>query len=367
MLTTTVAYGSVEQIRAVQAADPLGADELCARLPRINPRADLFALATALRRILPDTADVGGFSRDACLAAMRDIGLFAGSIKRHGAEPGRVVPELLPVLEELGRRTDMVPRDTVLHYCVWNPTGERRRTYTGDAQERALQDSVRHAFPRLHTALELCGELSRTEPWEPGFAPLVAEIGGHAQVMVESIDRVIADVSPEFFARGLRPYFEEFTVDGTAYLGPAAAQVPLWLVDEVVWLSDAGVDAYERFLLDSVPYGLPRWRDLHAAWHGRPSAVGRLLTAAGGPHAGAVRAGAEALVELLRTVTTFRGRHLRIARQAYREDVRLYPLGSGGGSVDLLREVLLLTRENARIARERAHASPTRTPAARRA
>ncbi|WP_340560424.1 monodechloroaminopyrrolnitrin synthase PrnB family protein [Streptomyces sp. GSL17-111] len=365
MRTPSDAYGSAEQIRAVRAADPLRADPVCARLPDMNARADLFALTGALRGLLPDAARLGGFTRDECLAAMRDLGIVAGSVKRHGVQPGRVVPELMPVLRELGRRTDMVPRDTVLHYCVWNPTGERRRTYTGEAPEHVLQDAVRQAFPRLHAALELGEELSRTEPWEPAFAPLVHGIGAHTTVMVDVIDQVAADVSPEFFARTMRPYFEEFSVDGLPYLGPAAAQVPLWLVDEVVWLSDAGVDEYEQFVLDSVPYGLPRWRALHAGWHGAPSAVGRLLTAADGPRKDAVRAGAAALVDLLRTVTTFRGRHLRIARAAYGEDLRLYPVGSGGGSVDLLQEVLLLTRQNARLARERA-ADPTPTPAARR-
>ncbi|WP_019854064.1 monodechloroaminopyrrolnitrin synthase PrnB family protein [Actinopolyspora mortivallis] len=355
----TAEYGSPEQLEATRSADPLGADEVCSRLPEMNAEADLAALADALRDLLPGFDRVAELSTDECLAAVRDLGMLLGSIKRHGSEPAVLVPEVLPVLMELGRRTDMVPRDTVLHYCVWNPEGTRRRMYTGDPQERTLQNAVRHVFPHLHEGLRLCAELNRTSPEDERFAVLATRIDGNVRTMLESIDTVLAEVSPVFFARTLRPYFEEISLGGQNYLGPAAAQVPLWLVDEVVWLSDRGIAEYEKFLLDSVPYGLPLWRELHAGWRHSPSAVTRLMEsferAGGHDRAGArLRDSAAALAGVLRTAVTFRGRHYRIARQAYQEEVRLYPLGSGGGSVDLLHRVLLLTRQNSRIAEERA-------------
>lgn len=372
-------YGSPAQLEAVRSADPLRADELCERLRGMNENADVAALVESLRALLPATEGVAELSTDECLAAMRDLGMFLGSIKRHGTEPAEAVPEAIPVLTELGSRTAMVPRDTVLHYCVWNPEGERRRMYTGDPQERILQDSVRHAFPRLNTGLLICDELSRTDPAAEGFAVLARQLDECVGVMLESINAVVAEVDPVFFARTLRPYFEEISLRGRTYLGPAAAQVPLWLVDEVLWLSDRGIAEYEEFLLDSVPYGLPRWRELHAGWRGSPSVVTRLVEvfeAAGGHDRAShrLRTGANALAGVLRTIVTFRGRHYRIARQAYQEEVRLYPLGSGGAGIDLLQRVLLLTRQNARVASERTDqrrrssrpASPTPTPAERR-
>ncbi|WP_017975056.1 monodechloroaminopyrrolnitrin synthase PrnB family protein [Actinopolyspora halophila] len=372
-------YGSPAQLEAVRSADPLRADELCERLRGMNENADVAALVESLRALLPATERIAELSTDECLAAMRDLGMFLGSIKRHGTEPAEAVPEALPVLTELGSRTDMVPRDTVLHYCVWNPEGERRRMYTGHSQERILQDSVRHAFPRLNTGLRICDELNRTDPTAERFAVLARDLDECVGAMLESINAVVAEVSPVFFARTLRPYFEEISLRGRTYLGPAAAQVPLWLVDEVLWLSDRGIAEYEDFLLDSVPYGLPHWRELHAGWRGSPSVVTRLVEAfdVAGEHDRAsnrLRAGANALAGVLRTIVTFRGRHYRIARQAYQEEVRLYPLGSGGAGVDLLQRVLLLTRQNARVASERTDqrrrssrpASPTPTPAERK-
>jgi hypothetical protein len=62
------------------------------------------------------------------------------------------------------------------------------------------------------------------------------------------------------------------------------------------------------------------------------------------------------LARALQTLVTFRGRHLALARQAYRAEVRLYPRGSGGGSLDLLREIVDLTRQSATSLRHRGSA-----------
>jgi hypothetical protein len=58
----------------------------------------------------------------------------------------------------------------------------------------------------------------------------------------------------------------------------------------------------------------------------------------------ALRASVEAVCSLLRVLTTFRGRHLVLARREYAPEVRLYAAGSGGGTVELLAKVLALTR-----------------------
>ena len=148
--------------------------------------------------------------------------------------------------------------------------------------------------------------------------------------MVDSIDLVLRHVSPVFFAQVLRPYFEEITVSGRELLGPAAAQVPLWLVDQVIWATDRSEPGYDEFIRHSVPYSLPRWRSYYSRWSERRSVVSRLVDAYGGldgavsgKESPVLRRGAEALARVLRTVVVFRGRHLGIARQAYQADLRL--------------------------------------------
>ncbi|MFF0482254.1 monodechloroaminopyrrolnitrin synthase PrnB family protein [Streptomyces sp. NPDC004435] len=361
--TLGIDLGSSIRSAAIRELDPLAADKPCFDMRRQNEDADVPALVSSLRSLVPALDDVAGYSPEECVAAMRDLGMLLGSIKKHGPEPVPLVPEVTPVLLELGRRTDMVPRDTVHHYTTWNPTGGRQRMYCGDVQEAYLQESVRMVFPHLREGLELAGILSDLGVDDPKFGVLTDELTAHVETMVSSIDMVVANVSPVFFARELRAYFEEITVDGRVLLGPAAAQVPLWLIDQAVWASDRSEPGYEEFLRDSVPYSLPRWRELYGHWTGVPSVVSRLVTAFGDDpeeaerRAPSLRASGEALARLLRVIVVFRGRHLGIARKAYDADLRLYPVGSGGASVDLLRRITDLTRATARLTGRRPEAA----------
>jgi hypothetical protein len=288
--------------------------------------------------------------------------MVLGSLKRHGTEPVAAVPEVLPVLEELGRRTDMVPRDTVHHYTTWNPTGRRQRMYLGDPMEGNLQDAVRMVFPSLVAALGTCAELARLEPYDPAFSRTLDRTARHVQSLVESIDFTVARVSPVFFAREMRAYFEGIDVAGRDYLGPAAAQVPLWLVDLTLWQCDRSNDRYDAFLDDSVRYSLPSWRAHYAAHKGTTSAVSKLSAAISWEDVDRLppqlAASAVALARTLRILKTFRARHITLARKAYSEEVRLYDVGSGGAPVELLRSVLDLTRDNETLVRRSVEQPP---------
>lgn len=345
----------------IRDLDPLGADDLCRRLPAVNAQGDVNALAGCLRAIAPDPRAVQHYTVPESLAAMRDLGILLGSLKRHGTEPLVAVPELTATLVALGHRTGMVPRDTVHHYTAWNPAGPRHRMYTGDPQEACLQEAVRTVFPRLCESLVHCQEIGRLHPADDAFAPAVRRLGHMVESMVEAIDVVGAGVSPTFFARVLRPYFEDVTVAGRAYLGPGAAQVPLWLVDVTLWASDRSDACYADFQQESVPYALPAWREFYASRAGTLSAVSKLERAIEEHGTDrlppSVEASAQAVAAVLRTVKTFRGRHFRIARQAYDEKVRLYDSGSRGGPIALLRRVLALTRENEALVARRSSRS----------
>ncbi|KFU75803.1 hypothetical protein BB31_39575 [Amycolatopsis lurida NRRL 2430] len=332
---------------AVAELDPLHADAVCARLPAMNERADLPAVCSALRTIIPTLDQIAAFNPLECLAAMRDIGILLGSVRRHGAQPVFAVPEIEPVLLELASRTDLVPRDTVHHYTCWNPRGVRQRMYTGDPQETHLIDSVRNAMPRLGAAVTICARLVRLDPAAPVFAESLDILADHLHGMVTSISDVMAHVSPVYFARGLRPYFDAITVAGADYLGPAAANMPLALIDVALWASDRGDESYDCFHRESIAYSLPPWRRLYAAWQYGPS-LAQVISAAiarDGNDDGQPQAAAEALCRALRVLIMFRGKHVTIARRAYEEEVGLYQEGSGGGTVELLARILRLTRD----------------------
>jgi uncharacterized protein with PIN domain len=340
-------YAAGVSAAAVAALDPLSADEVCARLPAMNQRGEISELAAALRQIAPTSVQLSDFTAAECLAAMRDIGMLLGSMKRHGVQPLAAVPETEDVLLALARRTDLVPRDTLHHYTCWNPRGTRQRMYTGDPQETELIDAVRTAMPRLARAITTCEHSMVLEPRDPECAAQLDELTEQLRAMVEAIDRVTAHVCPGFFARGLRPYFEAITVAGRSYLGPAAANMPIALIDVALWASDHGDESYTAFHRDTIDYSPPHWRALYRAWRDQPSLTHTITTSlAAVPDAidPMVHASALALCQVLRVLTVFRGKHLTIARRAYHEEIRLYPVGSGGGSVELLTRILYLTR-----------------------
>ena len=341
----------------ISSLDPLGGDELFSHLPEMNASADLPALAHATRRLLQTSSEMAAYSFEECLAAMRDIGLLLGSIKRHSMQPVVLVPELEPILLELGRRTDMVPRDTVYHYTEWNPRGRRQRMYTADPQEGFLMDAVRLALPHLGQAVESCQLLSDLGPSEPVFAVTLEALAAEVGFLVRAITAVVEKVSPDFFAVQMRPYFEEVTIGGIDYNGPAAAHIPLFPVDLAVWASDHGACEYKEFLHESAQYTLPQWRTLVGAWEQQPSLLTRVSVALAAAGSGGVPPtlyqAAEALLRVVDTLAVFRGQHFGLATKAYRAGVRLYERGSGGGSISLLRTIL---EQNVRLARQ-AHAA----------
>lgn len=336
-------------VATIRNLDPLQVDAELDKVRRMNRSGDVPSLVKLLQHVTKQIIGTDIETPEAALAAMRDVGIVLGSLKRHGVQPVAAVPEVERPLLYLGEVTRMIPRDTVHHYSSWNPTGARRRMYTGDEQEGWLQDAVVSVFPSLSASLDASETLSEMDPRDVRFGPTAGMLCSAVRVMVEAIELVTAKVSPIFFAQTLRPYFEEITIDGRSYLGPAAAQSPLWLVDLCVWASDRSRPEYDKFLSESIQYSLPPWRDFYARHASKPSIVSRvtarLETVEDQSREGVIHS-ATSLAELLKILRLFRARHIGMAHRAYSEEVRLYEHGSGGAPVALLRQILDLTREN---------------------
>ncbi|SHH08554.1 monodechloroaminopyrrolnitrin synthase PrnB family protein [Streptoalloteichus hindustanus] len=333
--------------RAVADHDPLGADALLAALPEMNARVDVPELTRALRALIsvyherPPRDTVGR------LAAMRDLGMLLGSLKRHGVEPLAAVPEAEGPLLALGAATDMVPRDTVLHYGAWNPRGPRQRMFVGAAEESVLIDAVRRTAPAVEDAALTLVSLAGTEVRDPRFARSCRHAVARLAVL-PAVMRVVGQVvdPARFFLARLRPYMEDVEIAGRHYYGPAAAHVPLHLLDRVVWSGDRGDPAHSALQDDLIDYGLPSWRRVFAGSKGRETLVTRVIRAVG--PAGApdpeLRPAVEALTDLLRTLVVFRGRHSPLVKAAYTRNEN-YFAGSAGASPDVVRHILALTRQ----------------------
>jgi hypothetical protein len=340
---------SEEHSEKVRQLDPLELDEDLRSLPKMNENGDVAALARVLREALPPPERVASFTLPECLAAMRDLGMYLGSLKRHGVSAFDIIPGATELFELLGRRTHMIPRDTVYHYTCWNPVGERERLYSGQPMERSLINAVRTCVPELAKAVTVGRSLQYEDLRAPDGAAGMSSLASHITAADKAMSGVLAEVTPEFFALVLRPFFEEVRIAGRTYMGPAAAHIPLFLIDLLLWASDRGSRDYLTFCDEVASHTLPGWRERHAEWTEMPSITSRVVAtladsrSASGEYA---RSSARGLRKALRSLTSFRGKHLVMARRAYRAEVRLYELGSGGGSVELLEEILTLTRKN---------------------
>jgi len=321
--------------------DPLGADDFLVGLPGLNRAGDVDALGAFLADVA-STDGVMDLDADDARAAMRDVGMVLGSIRRHGQQPREVVPQIEPVLIAWGRTTQLVPRDTVVHYGAWNPIGDRERMYTGDPQESALIDSVRQAA-ELIPAMAVWVATAHSRGWGTPESIAALEMAAtHFDTYCANFEMVRANVTPEFFAQQLRPYFEPITVAGRTLNGPAAAFLPLYLVDELVWGESQG--AHADMIDDAVQYGPPLWGGLVAEMR-RHTPMSAMLVAdlerAG--HPDALEREGQIASHIIHRLVQFRGRHAVLAERAYNAAITDFQQGSGGYSPDVLRQITQAT------------------------
>lgn len=327
----------------VRDADPLGADEFLAGLPGLNAASDTATLSDWVRSVVARPG-VDRLGRASTLAAMRDLGMVLGSLQRQGIQPRDVDPRVEGLLLTWGGRTAMVPRDTVLHYGSWNPRGDRERRYTADPQESTLIESTREAADllpamALHVYLAHAHGIGTPRGIE-GLATGVTLFRSYC----DAFDAVRASVDPVFFAQELRPFFEPIDVGGRSLHGPAAAFLPIYLVDTLLW-GDGG-ERHRAMIDEASEYGVAPWRTL-LAWSRQVPPLTHV-------YADAVRTiGASAALteegdlieELLAMLVRFRGRHTTLARRAYAAAVTEFGVGSGGYSPEILVEITRATRD----------------------
>src|ERR1044072_1341026 len=83
---------------AIHALDPLLFDDKRTQLHQLNRSGDTPPIIQLLYRRLPMPDALDLYTYDQTIAAIRDLGVFIGILKKHGIEPVEVVPELEYVL-----------------------------------------------------------------------------------------------------------------------------------------------------------------------------------------------------------------------------------------------------------------------------
>lgn len=331
----------------IQSLDPLKLDQKFPLLHQLNSQHDGRAICQLLYSILPSPDILEGFSYEEAVAAMRDLGIFMGILKRNGIEPVEEIPELEYVLLVLMVKTDLPPRDTLSHYTLWNPGGERMRTYTGTSDERQLIESVKMAFPDLIDAILMLDSIYAKPLGDVDFVNACQMARKKMEAMVMGIVHAKRNVSPAFFANELRFYYDPIKVDyRKEYIGPGAVELPMFLFDHILWNCDLEDHEYIAFKEGYLPFNLKFVRDIYWKYKGKPSLLNVIKdNLAFNPSEKSVRA-AEAVLEFFNILKSFRMPHKKLAEQVYahKEDHNRAN-GSGGYTIDILHRILFLQNQ----------------------
>ncbi len=329
----------------IASADPLGFDHQLQQLHLLNKQANIKGLVGLLNNLLPHPVTLMDFDYQDAAAAMRDLGMLMGSLKRHGIEPVEAVPELDYVLDILSAKTSLPPRDTLLHYTIWNPDQPRLRTYTGTPDEEQLIHSVKLAMNPLVNAIYHLANLYFIPLEHPDFLDECTKAATNFEAMVSGVVNAKKNVSPHYFAHELRFYYDPIQLYGKQYLGPGAVEMPVFVFDHILWSSDCEDSTYNQFKTSYLPYILPQLREVYYQFCDKSSLITNVCDELRRHPAQSQEKvmAVHALVKLCNLLKSFRMPHKKIADEAYsyaKEGHR--KKGSGGYAPEILAHILEL-------------------------
>lgn len=324
----------------IQDLDPLRIDGfMIHQLPLYNNSNSPQAIIEALPTFIPNEETINNFDINESRASMRDLGMIAASLQRHGISISSL-PNLENTLIVLGNKTGEVPRETVFHYGPWNPTGERTRTFTGTEGEKLFIDSFREGMSGLDSCIKSLIQAQATS-LGPDFARLLNDSKDQFERMVKAMVEIRRKITPQFFTENLRPYFPVLNIGGNDYLAPGGAQMPVLLVDRVLWGTDETNPEYQSYYVDNQAY-LPTEYKIDS-YINRESVVSKFVREANESDHETFTS-REALKNLFTSLLSFRYPHLQTAKEnfALRKDGAK---GSGGYQPIILETLVNLTRQ----------------------
>jgi hypothetical protein len=330
----------------IASLDPLQADESIQLLPVYNQTKDTIAMVLLLVDLLPSISTARTYDFYQAAAAMRDLGMLLGSMKRHGIEPVNVIPDLEDKLNLLGAITQLPPRDTLLHYTIWNPTCARRRMYTATSDEIHLIDSVLISMNPLQQAILHLKELHEIPLSSPLFAAKCEDALKNYEKMVDGIVHARKNVSTQYFSQELRFYFDPIILNEKTYLGPGAVEMPVFVFDHLLWGSDCQDKHYKEFKYTYLPYVQSSMREVFTAFEGKSSLLTQVCNSLDADCSYSERTirSAKALLLIGTRIKSFRMPHKKMADEAYKHQGEgKREKGSGGYTPEILSHILDLT------------------------
>ena len=279
------------------------------------------------------------------MAAVRDLNMVASMLVRWQISMERI-PSLEHILLILAQKTREVPTDTVFTYGPRNPKGEYQRVFTNAIEEKVFIDSFVQGMKALPVCIAGLSILIDTASENPRYAAVMYEASKAFNAMVENIISVRKRISAEVFTNVLRPYFEPKIIGGEKYFAPGGAQMPICIIDFLLWGIENNDDVYIRYFKESVAY-LPNAIRMKLFGMYKKSSLFKKTTSYynGGNYLNnAFNDSVLATIEMMSAIEKFRAPHLAIAK----DNMKLRPaqsVGSGGYDTAILEYLLNQTKE----------------------
>jgi len=330
----------------ISKLDPLKLDSFFEKFPSYNMDSQVKPLLCVLEELVAkNTSD--SFSENESHAATRDIGMILSALRKLGVQACEQVAGLGDLLVQLSKKTKMVPRDTSYHYGPWNPTGARERRFTKFSDEDGLINAVRVAIPGIEEAITVLNSLRLCPLESPEFTSLSLKASEGLNHAVIGIGETIRKTDPYVFSHELRPFFDPVIVNGTSYIGAGGGQIPLFVVDLLLWGSELNKSSlYAKFIQESIPYLPKHLQDLCFSIIGSPSLV-KIAATSLNKNSDKQRvqvASTESIRLILKTLIKFRKPHYQLAKKTLSAKNRgAYKTGSAGYTNELTSEALKLT------------------------
>jgi len=328
----------------VAELDPLGWDKgFMNEFPFLSQTGDTSKMLNLLDKTFSSVGYQNIISMSAlpAMAVTRDLSMLASSLNRWGVKIASI-PLLEPVLLKLGEVSSELPVDTVYTYGPRNPKGENQRRFTMYSEERIFIDSFVSGMRHLPVCIAGLEILQSLDLLDPEYANICEEVVNHFSEMVKNIVVVRKQISPEVFTHSLRPFFEPKIIGGKKYFAPGGAQMPICLMDLILWGVDCNEISYVRYWNESTQYLPKAYRNRIGKIMVRPS-IALQVSRCSSLENPIAQNSIKGLVSILLGMEKFRQPHLKIAK----ENMAIRPtnsVGSGGYDLEILEYLLLKTK-----------------------
>jgi hypothetical protein len=147
-----------------------------------------------------------------------------------------------------GRAGDHIPRGDNATYGRHNPGPPRTRTFTHTPQERALYEGLALGESRLDELLDGLAVCMLRPVDSPEHVAAAEVLAGRWEPMVDATKLMRkARVAPVMGGQ-IAPWVSHtFVIGGRPYRGPTAAQLPVVLVDWLIWGVDSADTRYREY------------------------------------------------------------------------------------------------------------------------